>query len=194
MRKTILLLASVALAMIVAGGVAWAATIQCPKLAKDWCYGTEEADTIRGTGENDRISAEGGGDTIYSYGGWDRLEGGAGSDRLYGGRKADSLHPNTQQDTSNDYVHGGREGDIIHIPSVDPSNLPISTEGVDRVYGERGDDVIFASQWHWGGGDPVTKTIIDCGPGRKDRVVFDRGVDVVKENCEIKEGWLRPRF
>jgi hypothetical protein len=29
MRKTILVVASVALAMVVAGGVAWAATIQC---------------------------------------------------------------------------------------------------------------------------------------------------------------------
>jgi hypothetical protein len=41
MRKTILVLASVALAMVVLGGVAWAATIQCRANTK--CFGTERS-------------------------------------------------------------------------------------------------------------------------------------------------------
>jgi hypothetical protein len=53
-----------------------------------------------------------------------------------------------------------------------------------RFYGEDGDDLITAHQGSSGGDVPVSKAIVDCGPGT-DEVYFDEGVDVIK-NCEIK--------
>jgi Ca2+-binding RTX toxin-like protein len=197
--KTILTLASVTLAVLLAGGVARAATIQCPngpitEIAR-YCYGTNQPDTMHGTSgsKRDRMWGEGGGDTMYGYGTVDRLVGGRGSDKLYGGSETDSLRGSecagaagcTYSDSSNDYVHGGKGGDEILGG--------YAQGGVDRIYGEGGNDDISASQKSWlhngRSGFVVTKEIIDCGPGSRDEVWFDRGVDVVKENCEKKHGY-----
>ena len=35
----------------------------------------------------------------------------------------------------------------------------------------------------------MTKEIIDCGAGASDEVDFDKGVDVVSTNCEIKHAY-----
>jgi hypothetical protein len=199
MKKTILTLASVTLAVLLAGGIAQAATIQCPngpvtEFAR-YCYGTNEADTMHGTnqGKRDRMWGEGGGDTMHGYGTVDRLVGGRGSDKLYGGSETDSLRGGecaggagcAFSDSSDDYVHGGEGGDEIFGG--------YARGGVDRLYGERGNDDISASQRlgirQGGEGFVVTKEIIDCGPGSRDEVWFDRGVDVVKNNCERKYGY-----
>ena len=58
--------------------------------------------------------------------------------------------------------------------------------GVDRLYGEGGNDTIEASQRNEPF-SPVTKEAIDCGPGASDEVVYDKGLDVVT-NCEIQHG------
>ena len=182
--------------MLAAGGVAWAATIQCPNgpitdLAR-YCFGTKQADTMHGTShtKRDRMWGEGGGDTMYGYGTVDHLEGGTGSDKLYGGFETDSLRGSgcsggagcAYSDSSDDYLHGGRGGDEILGG--------YAQGGFDRIYGERGNDDISASQrlsfaQGWSGFD-LTKEIIDCGPGSRDEVWFDQGVDVEKANCEIK--------
>src|SRR5918994_434469 len=160
MKKTILALASVTLAVLLAGGVARAATIQCPngpvtELSR-YCYGTNEADTM------------------YGYGSVDRLVGGRGSDKLYGGSETDSLRGGecaggagcAYSDSSDDYVNGGRGGDEIFGG--------YARGGVDRIYGERGNDDISASQRlgirQGGEGFVVTKEVIDCGPGSRDEV------------------------
>jgi hypothetical protein len=58
MRKSILVVASVTLAMIVLGGVAWAATIQCPTHPSTYpnCLGTDDPDTMHGTPTPTRCS------------------------------------------------------------------------------------------------------------------------------------------
>jgi Ca2+-binding RTX toxin-like protein len=227
MRKTILVVASVALAMLVAGGVAWAATIQCPNgnIFGHWrqCWGTPKADTMHGTrlkdemhgnrgadtmygrAENDILYGDQGADAMYGHGGGNSLWAGSGPDKLYGGpardfqlgnRGSDKLfggagddelwgaHYINGPDYSDDYIHGGRGMDEIRA-SLENPNLPkdVIHRGVDRIYGERGDDTINVAG-NAEVGDSA-KEIVDCGPGT-DEVWFDEGVDVVKDNCEIK--------
>ena len=84
----------------------------------------------------------------------------------------------TYPDNSDDYVHGGGGDDSIYGGHAQG--------GVDRLYGDAGNDSIEASQRQ--NPNPaiaVTKEIIDCGSGASDVVYFDKGLDVVK-NCEIK--------
>jgi Ca2+-binding RTX toxin-like protein len=211
MRKTILVLASMALAMVVLGGVAFAATIQCPNGAtKDGyrlCFGTKSADTMNGTPSRDAMQGKGGGDTMRGYGDRDRLKGlngsdtlyggdegdrimigGLGSDTLYGGPGNDGGMPGVgcvywycsrpaELDSSSDYIHGG--------PGMDRLIFNWSKGGVDYYYGEDGNDDITVNQsgWVFGPNGPVTKEVVDCGPGDDDTVTFDEGVDDIK-NCE----------
>src|SRR5215211_145319 len=161
MRRTLLLLATMALTLLGASGVASAATIHCPNNSSGgspstelFCFGTFMADTMFGSDLNDSMFGSYGKDTIHGYGGIDYVSGGNGSDNIYG-------------DAGNDDTLGGW-----------------AQGGVDRLYGEGGNDTIDASQRH-NSFSPVTKEIIDCGGGASDEVYFDKGVDV-KTNCEIK--------
>src|SRR5215210_5003998 len=78
MRKTLLLLTTMALALLVAGGVALAATITCQVGVV--CNGTSEADTITGIASNDTINGLEGNDFIKARGGSDKIDGGPGND------------------------------------------------------------------------------------------------------------------
>jgi Ca2+-binding RTX toxin-like protein len=205
MRKTILVLASVALAMVVLGGVAWAANIKCPNGGTNQyhrlnCWGTPQADTMHGTPQADSIIGKEGADTIYGRGnprkpdalfggagmdkvygqrGRDEISGQLGSDRLYGGPGSDTIGSNgrsSPNDTSDDYLHGGAGGDTLTSQGK---------SGVDHLYGEDGNDFILVSQRQFPPPPvvPVSKEIVDCGPGT-DTVLFDEGVDVVDDTCE----------
>ena len=205
MRKTILVLTSVAVAMLVAGGVAWAANIQCR--ADTTCLGTKRADRMLGTSKKDDMFGKEGNDAIYGRGahdflwgqlGSDKLYGGAGpdlvlgqvgSDSLYGGPGSDTMYGShwNSGDTSDDYVHGGADGDTLYGgPAL---------SGVDHLYGDDGIDYIHVSQrqtQRLNGKPipPVSKEIVDCGPGADDTVLFDEGIDVVMDNCENKKPYL----
>ena len=193
MRRTILLLATMAMTLLMASGVALAATIHCPNDPSSgspatylYCYGTSLADTMFGSDLSDVMYAKGGADTMHGYGSGDYLQGDKGSDHLYGDAGADySLWGGAYDygtvnspytDTSDDYVHGGSGND--QMTGV------YAQGGVDRLYGEGGNDIIGSSQ-RADAFSPVTKEIIDCGSGASDEVYFDKGVDVVT-NCEIK--------
>jgi len=81
LRKSVLLLASVTLAVLLAAGVALAAEISCPTGENGLCEGTEEGDSMRGTNAVDRIRALGGDDVLIGFRGKDRLNGGSDNDR-----------------------------------------------------------------------------------------------------------------
>jgi Ca2+-binding RTX toxin-like protein len=187
MRKTVLVLAPVAVAMLVVGGVAWAATLKCPNYYPDHvvCHGTNKADTMHGTQRFNAMHGRGGADTMYLYDNSRRGEsarGGAGSDKLYGGKGRDTLwgggysRDGVVNDQADDYLYGGRGDDYLFGG--------IALGGVDRIYGERGNDGAQTNRWS-GVSAVLTKEIVDCGAGT-DEVWFDEGVDVVKANCEIK--------
>ncbi len=93
MRRTVLLLAGMVLAVLLAGGIAVAANITCPTSddGSGLCRGTEEDDTLSGTVELDRMWAYDGNDTLFGNEGGDDLWGMAGNDVLYGNEGADTL-------------------------------------------------------------------------------------------------------
>ena len=81
MRKTVLFLSSVALAVLLAAGVALAATVT----------GTGNDEELVGTRYADTISAKGGDDLARGLRGADEIRGGSGEDVLRGGRGDDVL-------------------------------------------------------------------------------------------------------
>jgi Ca2+-binding RTX toxin-like protein len=85
MRKTVLLLASMTLAVLLAAGVALAATIQCPNRGENRCVGTAQNDTMTGTQRPDDMRGRRGNDSINARGGNDKLAGNDGGDTLRGG-------------------------------------------------------------------------------------------------------------
>ena len=76
MRRTIVLLATMALTMLVASGVALAVTK----------IGTNGPDTLRGTNGDDILFGKGANDRLFSLAGRDNLLGGPGKDLVFGGR------------------------------------------------------------------------------------------------------------
>jgi Ca2+-binding RTX toxin-like protein len=82
-RKTLLLLATMALALLLAAGVALAATVTCQVGVA--CNGTSSADTITGTTSNDTIKGLAGNDTISARDGIDKINGGPNNDTMDGG-------------------------------------------------------------------------------------------------------------
>ena len=161
---------------------------------KDFLNGGNGSDKLYpGKGFHNRALGGPGADTLYGGIGYDSLNGGLGADKLYGGTKADGLTtgvgsrnpyrtdpPPAALDSSDDVAYGGRDNDAFFTTW--------SRAGVDLLYGEGGNDYFGVNQSDIGPG-PVTKEIVDCGPGPYDEVVYDEGVDVVK-NCE----WLRTGY
>jgi len=90
MRRTVLLLATVAFGLILASGVALAANvIACPG---GLCEGTTGDDEMTGTSGTDYIYAKEGNDTLRGLGAFDDLRGGPGNDDLDGGRGNDQYN------------------------------------------------------------------------------------------------------
>jgi Ca2+-binding RTX toxin-like protein len=83
MRKVLLLLTPMTLALLLAAGVALAATVTCKVGVA--CNGTTSADTITGTTSNDTIKGLGGNDTIKALDGIDKINGGPKNDTMNGG-------------------------------------------------------------------------------------------------------------
>jgi Ca2+-binding RTX toxin-like protein len=83
MRRMILLLTTMALALLLAAGVALAATVTCQVGVT--CKGTSSADTITGTTSNDTINGLAGNDTIKALDGIDKINGGPNNDTMNGG-------------------------------------------------------------------------------------------------------------
>jgi Ca2+-binding RTX toxin-like protein len=207
MRRTIVLLATVALTVLVASGVALAVTK----------IGTDGPDTLRGTNGADNLLGKGANDVLYALGGRDDLLGGEGKDWLLGGnqRVPKGGDKNLVGGAGNDGVVGGIGSDTVLGGSGDDYVLGdygsdravVGEEGKDLLQGSRGADRIVggeAGDWLTEGdiddawkdvlsgadGDdifvvdnvPTTKDRVSCGNGF-DRVVADRK-DVVAPDCE----------
>ncbi len=117
MRRTILAAVAGAIALVVAAGVAWAATVQCQ--AGQQCVGTQEADTIIGTEGGNNIDALAGRDSVSAGDGRDFVQGGNGADivrgdagddyLLWGGTFGTStMPPYSFSDADDDVVRGAR--------------------------------------------------------------------------------------
>jgi Ca2+-binding RTX toxin-like protein len=91
----------------------------------------------------------------------DRIAGMEGDDQIDGGGGSDTLYGDEGNDTIRD----------------DSGALD-----ADTVYGDEGNDTIHVEEFNGAAaGDTV-----NCGPGTKDRVFFDKGVDTIHKSCEIR--------
>jgi Ca2+-binding RTX toxin-like protein len=54
--------------------------------------------------------------------------------------------------------------------------------GNDALHGDEGNDTIYVDDFDGAFGADT----VNCGPGTKDKVVFDRGLDTIHKSCEIK--------
>jgi Ca2+-binding RTX toxin-like protein len=170
MRRTIVLLATMALTLLVASGVALAVTK----------IGTNGPDTLRGTNGADNLLGNGANDVLFALGGRDNLLGGEGKDWVLG---------------ENDGRPSGGEKTLLGGPGNDGV---LGGRGSDNVLGEKGDDFVadgpdreFATDRLSAGdgndavgvfNDPAFKDLVTCGDGL-DRVFADRK-DVIASDCE----------
>jgi Ca2+-binding RTX toxin-like protein len=189
MRRVVLVLAAMALALLLASGVAWAVNK----------IGTDGPDTLRGTNRADNLSGEGANDDLLGLGGSDNLLGGAGKDNVLGGneRRPQGGDKNLVGGPANDRVLGGNGSDnAVGGPGND---FVDGGRGSDRVVGEGGSpDVLIdgpfreASQDTLSGGDGGDLIVVDNGPAFGDLVTCGRGFDrvaadrkdVVADDCE----------
>jgi Ca2+-binding RTX toxin-like protein len=168
MRRTMLLLATMALTLLVASGVALAVTK----------IGGPGPDRLGGTDGDDNLLGKGGNDKLYALRGRDNLLGGSGKDLvLGGGRRAMGGDKNLVGGSGDDVVGGGL--------------------GVDNVVGGEGDDVLTGGPdrktdtLSAGDGNDVVgvqdpqavKDLVTCGSGF-DQVYVD-SKDVVARDCEV---------
>ncbi|MGH3144201.1 MAG: calcium-binding protein [Rubrobacter sp.] len=95
-----------ALVVLLACGVALAATIDCLG-GGALCFGTDEPDTLNGSPERDEMFGQRGDDTLKGAAGNDSLEGQGGVDNVRGGNGNDYLEGNERADR----LHGGPGAD-----------------------------------------------------------------------------------
>jgi Ca2+-binding RTX toxin-like protein len=158
-RKMMGVLAVLALALVLSGGVAMAKFVACTGGS---CVGTEFSDTISGLDSAsipDTISGLGARDEIATNAGNDFADGGPGDDAIHGQLGIDRLFGGA----GNDFIDGG--------------------PGIDTIRAGAGNDSIVAAEPK---GLPAEKDDIDCGEDANgldvDTVQADQ-LDVVK-NCE----------
>jgi Ca2+-binding RTX toxin-like protein len=165
MRRTIVLLATMSLTLLVASGVALAINK----------IGTDGPDTLRGTNGDDNLVGKGGNDTLLALGGNDTLLGGPGKDIVNGGSLAEPFggHKNLVGGEGNDVVQGGTGPDILVGGG---GNDLLFGPLKDTLSGGDGKDVLVV--WN----RPAGKDVVACGSGF-DRVHADRK-DVVAPDCE----------
>jgi Ca2+-binding RTX toxin-like protein len=176
MKRIMVALTLMGAALVAASGVAWAATVDCR--VGVFCEGTDEPDELIGTDQRDVMSGLQDEDLLVGFMGADEMYGDDpdfrgddtrtdGDDELIGYRGPDTLFGFG----GSDYLRGGRGDDLID--ATERSANP----GRDTVRGSRNQDSIGAV-------DDFKDTIF-CGRG-EDEVFFDRGLDVVADNCEIQ--------
>ena len=206
MRRVVLALGAMTLALLLASGVALAVNE----------VGTNGPDTLRGTHEDDNLLGKGGNDALFALRGEDNLLGGSGKDWLFGGneRRAFGGEKNLVGGPGNDGVVGGLDSDTL--VGGTGSDFLLGDDGPDRVQGNEGRDLVLGGRGadRLSGGDGidiftsgpieerVTNTlsggdggdifVVDNVPAAKDRVSCGRGFDrviadrkdVVAADCE----------
>jgi Ca2+-binding RTX toxin-like protein len=179
-RRIALFVFAGALALLVAVGVAFAATVNCQG-GLVVCVGTDGPDKLLGTDGSDEMNGLQGDDVLRGLSGRDKLIGDRqehpydppdGNDQLYGNWGRDFLSGGG----GSDLLKGGPS--IDEIDAHDNFNL-VTNPGEDTVFGGWGNDDITRAEDGF-------KDTVDCGEGSQDRVLgYDEGLDEISSNCEI---------
>jgi Ca2+-binding RTX toxin-like protein len=172
MRRVSLVLAAMALALLLASGVAWAVTK----------IGTNGPDTLRGTNGDDNLIGKGGNDVLHSLNGRDTMLGGSGKDcllcltrqRFFAGDK------NLLGGPGNDLIWTGKGSDDVVGAEGNDYLVDdwIREYSEDNFSGGPGNDVIDVTNYRSGS----ARDRVVCGGGF-DRVDADSN-DVVAPDCE----------
>ena len=141
-RRVALLLAAMGAALVLATGVALAASIQCPNAANGVCNGTNAPDTLAGTNSVDTINGFGGDDAMYGYGANDTMNGGNESgygDGIYGGLGNDRIYGQggndlIEGDYGNDYLDTGPGSDRVNAQDGYADTIVCGSSTADLVY------------------------------------------------------------
>src|SRR5215217_6728630 len=142
MRRTMLLLATMALTLLVASGVALALTR----------IGTDGPDTLRGTKGDDNLIGKGANDILLSLAGEDTLLGGPGNDAVQGGLGSDNVLGGEGNDymvdgefeppAVKDILSAGEGNDVLNVANKPAGKDVVSCgSGIDRVLADRADMV-----------------------------------------------------
>jgi Ca2+-binding RTX toxin-like protein len=170
MRRTIVLLATMALTVLVASGVALAVNK----------IGTDGPDTLRGTNGDDNLLGKGGNDDLYALNGRDTLVGGPGKDVVADAPRGVWLRGDKilLGGPGNDIVVGARGFDNVLGDAGNDFLIdgPTREFSLDKVSGGDGNDVLLVDN------APAAKDIVTCGGGF-DRVLAD-SEDLVSPDCE----------
>jgi Ca2+-binding RTX toxin-like protein len=153
LRKMLTLLASMALGVVLACGVALAADISCPTGDDGLCVGTPDHDLLRGTPGRDKMLARSGNDTLFGNEQNDILRGNPGNDHLHGGEGNDDLDTFPRAGLGSDTLEGGPGNDFLSGANCRPGHFRDTLYGgggndrlgggsYDRLYGEGGRDFI----------------------------------------------------
>jgi Ca2+-binding RTX toxin-like protein len=170
MRRVVLVLAAMALALLLASGVALAVNK----------VGTNGPDTLRGTDKADNLLGRGANDILLALAGDDNLQGERGKDIVFGGneRRLSGGDKNLVGDSGKDSVIGGLGSD--NVLGEEGNDLvadgPDREFATDNVYAGDGNDVVGAVN------RPAFEDIVTCGDGF-DRAIVDRK-DVLAPDCE----------
>jgi len=179
LRRTILMVVTMVIPLLVAGGVALAVTK----------IGTNGPDTLRGTNKADTLIGKGGNDRLFSLAGTDNLLGGPGKDVVFGGRIVgrccddndfSSGDKNVAGGPGNDQVNGGKDSDNILGGRGNDYLFEGAEPGVakiDNIFAGAGNDAVWVLNW-----SPRGTDVVSCGSGF-DRVLADR-LDVIASDCE----------
>src|SRR5215217_2283879 len=148
MRRTIVLLATMALTLLVASGVAWAVNK----------IGTDGPDNLMGTNGADNLFGKGGNDDLFGLKGRDKnLVGGHGNDAILAGQGADNVLAGGGNDeiidgdileSSHDNISGGAGNDyfqVWHKPAFE--DIIVCGRGYDRVLADPKDVVAPDCEW-----------------------------------------------
>lgn len=191
MRRVVLLLVAIGIALVVGGGVAVAA-VQFGTDRHDVIRGTKGEDVVHGGGGWDVISGRGDDDVLFGDGGSDAIHGGSfrleeifdghrmvpdGEDRLFGGDGADCVWGGSEDDV----LYGGAGKDFVGTYCLDF----VMDTGEDVMYAGSGNDFIMAVEAPTS--EPASlqeEDIVFCGPGT-DTVYYEKGLDQVFD-CERK--------
>lgn len=208
MRRSVVLLATMTLMVVLASGLALAVT-QVGGPGKDKLEGTDEPDWLDGAGGKDKIDGEGGDDSVTGFDqqgmpvgglligglGDDKIDGGGGDDDLVGSTLEEAIAITRgepipyEPDNGRDVLDGGDGEDVM-----------FGGGGPDKLYGGDDDDELADGENVGGardilsGGDgddfflsfnePAVEDEIKCGKGY-DTVYGDREDDI-KKDCEKK--------
>jgi Ca2+-binding RTX toxin-like protein len=190
MKRTLLLMATLTLAVFVVGGIAWARTFTCTSAN---CIGTSEVDMITGADREQFFDALGGNDTVKGMGLRDELHGRTGDDTLIGDGQEDATRDERDDisgEGGQDFLEG-EGGDNRYFGHPGADTIDAAYSGTDAADGEiirggPGNDTIYA--------EDGLRDIVACGPGSEDRVVnhdeqvdpiSGEPVDPISGECEI---------